>query len=129
MCRPSGWPTLRETNRVAARRRCALGVPKKRGNGDIASPTVEILQGIRADLGGLRQEIVQLREETTPGVAQLREEHRRDLEALEHATIRGFEGVARRLDDLIDISGDRYRDHEARIVRLEERMERVDPPR
>ena len=83
---------------------------------------------LRGEVGGLRGEVGDLREE----VGGLREEvHdiREDLRTLEEATIRGFTGVRRaldevnaRLDNLRDVAGAGWRDHEARLGSLERRV-------
>jgi hypothetical protein len=65
--------------------------------------TVAILRNIRDEIHGLREEM------NTRFVA------------LESATARGFEAVTARLEHLRDFSGDKWRDHERRIRKLEQR--------
>ena len=106
---------------------------KKGGNGDgssLADVTVEILKGIRDEIAGLRKD-TNLRFGGLEGeIRELRTEMhelRSDIDSLETATIRGFEGVAARLENIRDFAGERWRDHEERIRRLEARGERGDP--
>jgi hypothetical protein len=84
--------------------------------GQVVDVTVEILKGIR-------EEIRELRKDTNARFEALETATTR----LETATIQGFEGVHarleitnRRLDHLIDFAGERYRDHEERLRRLEQ---------
>lgn len=77
--------------------------------------TVHILQGIRQELRDLRGDMNTRLYTLTERVDGLAER----MDGLERATISGFEGVHRRLDSLRDVAGDHWRDHEARIRRLE----------
>lgn len=76
------------------------------------------ITGLRAEMNGLRGEITNVREE----LVKLREEHGARLDRLERETARGFEGVSARLDHLVEFSGERWRDHEGRLRRIEERL-------
>lgn len=88
------------------------------------------MTGLRGDVGDLRVEVNVLRGE----VGGLRGEVgglRGDLNKLEQSTIAGFTGVHQRLERLDtrlegirDVAGAHWRDHEARISRLEERVGR-----
>ncbi len=71
---------------------------------NVRNLTVEILKQIRAELTGLRGEVGGLREE----VGGLREEQKT-----------GFKELRDRFDNLLELSGGRYRDHERRIRALE----------
>jgi methyl-accepting chemotaxis protein len=109
---------------------------KKTATGDVADVTVEILRSIRDEIAGLRQDtnarfkrveagLQEVRDgvqEVRAGLQEVRAEIRvlrEDIESLETATIRGFEGVSARLDHIVEFSGERWRDHEDRIRRLE----------
>jgi hypothetical protein len=81
-------------------------VAKKRGNGEVYDLTVEILKSIREELRGVRTEVIQLREEMR---AELRGVNAR------------LDGTNARIDNLIEFSGERWRDHEQRLRRLERR--------
>jgi hypothetical protein len=110
-----------------------------RGNGDVRDLTVEILKSIRNELvqlreetSGLRGEVVQLRGEVVQlrgevvqlghdmggEVAKLREEN----QATRRATVKGFDAVTQRIDHLIDFSGERWRDHEGRLKKIEQHL-------
>jgi hypothetical protein len=45
------------------------------------------------------------------------------VDSLEHAPARGFEAVTRRLEHIVELSGERWRDREGRWRRIEERLE------
>ena len=97
---------------------------------DPANLTVEILKEIRTDLAGLRRdtnerfESLEERFESLERVTNERFESLEErFESLERVTVRGFEAVTGRLENLRDIAGDRWRDHEARITRLESHIE------
>lgn len=84
--------------------------------------TVHILQGIRQELRDLRGDVNTRLDALTQRVDGLNE--RVDgltahVNGLERATIAGFEGMYGRLEGLRDLAGDHWRDHEARIRRLE----------
>ena len=96
---------------------------------NIAHLTIEILRGIRTDIqktnADTNARIDALTLQTVNGHAALQA----SLDSLEHETIRGFQGVHKRLDDvtgrlenLRDFSGERWRDHETRLERLEQRV-------
>jgi hypothetical protein len=67
-------------------------VAKKRGNGDVHDLTVEILRSIRDEIRAMREEMRV-----------------------------GFHGVQARIDNLVEFTGERWRDHEQRLRRLERR--------
>jgi len=79
---------------------------RKRGNGEVHELTIEVLKGIRS-------EISKLREETRGDTRKLREEMHR-----------GFGAVTSRIDHLVEFSGDRWRDHEERLTRIEKQLKR-----
>jgi hypothetical protein len=82
---------------------------KKRG-GEVVNLTVSILRSIRDELRELNERVDQ-----RFGALEQR------LGALESTTARGFEAVTVRLENIRDFSGERWRDHERRIRRLEAR--------
>ena len=65
---------------------------KRNGSGEVRDLTVESLKSIRDEIRGLREE-----------------------------TRTGFRAVNDRIDNLLDFSGARWRDHEERLRRLEKR--------
>lgn len=80
---------------------------RKKGNGgQVYDLTVEILKSIREELRGVREEVTHLREEMR---AELRGVNAR------------LDGTNARIDNLIEFTGERWRDHEQRIRRLEKR--------
>ena len=121
----------------------------KRKAQDPANLTVEILKEIRTDLAGLRRDTNErfeslervtnerfesleratnerfesLERATDERFESLERVTNERFESLERVTIRGFEAVTGRLENLRDIAGDRWRDHEARITRLESHIE------
>jgi hypothetical protein len=82
---------------------------------DTGNLTVRVLQGIRQDLQALRVDVNTRLDGLNDRVDGLSER----VNGLERATIAGFEGVHRRLEAIRDLAGDHWRDHEARIRRLE----------
>lgn len=84
----------------------ASGTPMS--DDQVENLTVQILRGIRQELRDLRGDMNTRLDSLTERV-----------DGLERATISGFEGVHRRLETLRDLAGDHWRDHEARIRRLE----------
>ncbi|MBI5496707.1 MAG: hypothetical protein HY904_16960 [Deltaproteobacteria bacterium] len=44
------------------------------------------------------------------------------VDDLAHETAKGFADLSMRFDNLLEFSGDRYRDHEKRIHRIEKRL-------
>jgi hypothetical protein len=92
----------------------------KKREGNVTDVTVAILRNIRdelKDLRSIRDELRELRVE----VHELRVDTNERFEALESTTARGFEAVTARIEHLRDFSGERWRDHERRIRRLEAR--------
>lgn len=89
---------------------------------EVPNLTVRVLQGIRRDLHDLRGDFQALRNDVNSRLDTLNERVdgvSQRMDGLERATIAGFEGVHRRLEDIRDLAGDHWRDHEARIRRLE----------
>jgi hypothetical protein len=112
---------------------------KKKGSGanggDVAVLTVEILKGIRSEIVGLRRDtnarFESLQKDTNARfgslekeISELRREMDQRFEALETATIRGFQGVASRLDNIVQFAGERWSEHERRIAALERKIDR-----
>lgn len=93
------------------------------------SVTVRVLKGLREDLrAGFAGVTVRLDtlNERVDGLNGRVDGLSRRVDGLERATIAGFEGVHRRLEHLDtglegirDIAGERWRDHEDRIRKLE----------
>ena len=77
-----------------------------RGEANVEDLTVAILRKIRGEL-------VALRNDTAAGFSLV-------TGRLDHLTDR-FDHLGARFDHLLDFTGDRYRDHERRIVKLERR--------
>lgn len=71
---------------------------------DVANLTVQILKGIRSDLAALSDRIDETNARLKAGFDQLGQR---------------LERVEGRLDHVVDFIGERYRDHEKRIRRLE----------
>ena len=103
-----------------------------RGNGEVHDLTVEILKGIRGELVTLRGEVVTLRGELVvlrdhvdtglQGVKDEVQQLNTRVDSLERETARGFEAVTRRLEHIADFSGERWREHEGRLRKIEERL-------
>lgn len=82
---------------------------------DIPSLTLKILQDLRAEMRTTNTRLESL--ETRFMSLETR------FASLEHTTALGFERVTERLEHLRDFAGERYRDHEERISKLEARLE------
>jgi hypothetical protein len=79
----------------------------KKSSGEVVNLTVSILRNIRDELRELNGRI---------GVVEQR------LGTLESTTGRGFEAVTARLENIRDFSGERWRDLERRVRKLEGRL-------
>jgi archaellum component FlaC len=79
------------------------------------------LEGIDARLEGMdaRFEGMDARFERMEGRLEALEA---GLRRVEREAARGFEAVSARIDHLLDFSGERWRDHEERLRRLEDRL-------
>jgi hypothetical protein len=89
---------------------------------DIPSLTLKVLRGIRSDIQSLERRMDERFESFETRFESL-ETRFVALEtrfvALERTTALGFERVSERLEHIRDFAGERYRDHEARISKLE----------
>lgn len=90
---------------------------KKAGNGR-GDLTIRVLEKIQKTLVGLRDDVAGLRQE-------LRDLTER-VDGLETATVRGFEAVTARLENIRDFAGEQHRAHDRRIASLEERLDRLE---
>lgn len=108
---------------------------------DIPSLTLKVLQDIRSEVRDLRNAVTErfeslerstntrfesLERSTNARFESLERSTNARFESLERVTALGFQRVTERLEHLRDFAGDRYRDHEARIIGLEQRMARVE---
>ena len=82
---------------------------------DVPSLTLHVLRSIREELRATRTDLGGLLDQTNQRLDQTNQR----LDHLERTTALGFERLTERIDNLRDLAGDRYRDHEARIRRLE----------
>ena len=85
-------------------------MPSKKLPASVTDVTVRILTSIR-------DEIHELRADSNARFESLEQR----LGTLETTTARGFEAVTARLEHIRDFTGERWRDHERRIRRLEAR--------
>jgi DNA anti-recombination protein RmuC len=99
---------------------------RKRG-GEVVKLTVTILLNIREELRELNSRVGSIEQHlgTVAGHVGALDQHvgslERRIDAFESTTARGFEAVTARLESLRDFSGERWRDHERRIRKLETR--------
>jgi hypothetical protein len=93
----------------------------KKSDGKVADLTVTILKEIRDEMRGMREEMREELGSVRGEIHDLRTETNERFVALESTTARGFEAVTARLEHLRDFAGERWRDHEERIRRLEAR--------
>ncbi|MBI2897166.1 MAG: hypothetical protein HYY06_26655 [Deltaproteobacteria bacterium] len=110
----------------------------RKGNGDVASLTLEILRGIRSGIEGLRDdnravhselralnERVDVLTERVDGLNMRVDGLNARVDALERATARGFELVTARLENIRDLAGEQYRKLEERVGVVETRLARL----
>ena len=95
------------------------------GNGSVGDLTVEILKGIRAELVGLREDNRGIRDELVTLNGRMDVLTAR-VGNLEKATVRGFELITARLDNIRDFAGQHYRRLEERVDAVEARLDRLD---
>lgn len=99
---------------------------------NVTDITVHILHDIRDEMRSMREGVSSMR----AGQDELRREMRTEFTAVRDE-MRGMrvdlceriDQTNARIDNLITVSGGGQRDHEARIVRLEGRVDRLDRPR
>ena len=105
------------------RREVATMAARKRGNGEVHDLTIEILKGIRGELVKLREENVQLREEMHRGF-ELLSSRIDGVSKRVDGVSRRIDGVSSRMDHLVEFSGERWRDHEERLTRIEKHLKK-----
>jgi hypothetical protein len=93
---------------------------------------IEIRDELRTGLGGVREDVQHLtgRVDILTGRVDVLTE---SVETLEKETIRGFtavrvelDGLNKRIDGVLTIAGDTAREDRARVLRLEQRIDRVE---
>jgi len=84
--------------------------------------TIEILKGIREEGRKTNERLEQTNARLESGLTDLS----RRVGALEKATVDGFVAVTARLEHLRDFAGERYREPEQRLSRVETRLDALE---
>jgi chromosome segregation ATPase len=85
--------------------------------GDVSDLTIEVLKGIRSDLGDIRGELGEIRGELKSLNVRMENVETELVSVKTELT-----GLNRRVDSVLNIAGAYHSDHEARIERLEHRV-------